>query len=423
MRWYKLYIIIEEKEKHVYRAEYNGKVFWFVSRLENTINAIKLQIATARRFDNRGDDLTEVQELMATDELRFDNVQIKDLGLSNNSAMQARLVINDMIKFNSTQVWGHKNNILNFALMNEDYVSSNYQLNDLLALMRKYPNVDFGIVETKAQFLRAAKSKSNAPFFYYRGKTYSFWKKDNYFEQIVEQNSLNKLYSLGLPTESLLNYEKAFVRLVDSNINKDWYEHQDSFTRGLIWYSADIDSTLSLLTNFKLAEQDCSERFEKYYIWLPFKPRIRDACSVPILISFNLRKLLSREAFVAEYSDDKSRIYTDPDLSKFRDNILDIYNEIDHKREKLGVFVKSSFRFEIVDIVQIYVRSPAEKLAFLTMLAESKKGLNIGEYANKIAVNKSFFDDKLAPICLDNIRQSTIAEMYPKKLQILQRKK
>lgn len=167
-------IIIEEKEKHVYRAEYNGKVFWFVSRLENTINAIKLQIATARRFDNRGDDLTEVQELMATDELRFDNVQIKDLGLSNNSAMQARLVINDMIKFNSTQVWGHKNNILNFALMNEDYVSSNYQLNDLLALMRKYPNVDFGIVETKAQFLRAAKSKSNAPFFYYRGKTYSF---------------------------------------------------------------------------------------------------------------------------------------------------------------------------------------------------------------------------------------------------------
>ncbi len=288
---------------------------------------------------------------MAIDELRFDNVQIKDLGLSNNSAMQARLVINDMIKFNSTQVWGHKNNILNFALMNEDYVSSNYQLNDLLALMRKYPNVDFGIVETKAQFLRAAKSKSNAPFFYYRGKTYSFWKKDNYFEQIVEQNSLNKLYSLGLPTESLLNYEKAFVRLVDSNINKDWYEHQDSFTRGLIWYSADIDSTLSLLTNFKLAEQDCSERFEKYYIWLPFKPRIRDACSVPILISFNLRKLLSREAFVAEYSDDKSRIYTDPDLSKFRDNILDIYNEIDHKREKLGVFVKSSFRFEIVDIV------------------------------------------------------------------------
>ncbi|WP_172983713.1 hypothetical protein, partial [Lactobacillus helveticus] len=113
---------MNEKATQIYRVEFNGKYFWFSSLIVEFTKAFKMQISLISRYEQQGKDLTEIQGLIAAGKVKVDQVHFINVGADICQMKLAQMLIDDMKKFDSSQIYGQKIPLLMFYLKNYQIV-------------------------------------------------------------------------------------------------------------------------------------------------------------------------------------------------------------------------------------------------------------------------------------------------------------
>ncbi|MDD6407925.1 DUF4433 domain-containing protein [Lactobacillus equicursoris] len=292
------------------------------------------------------------------------------------------------------------------------------------------------------------------------------------------------------------NYDQAFKKLEKSDVDQKWYKDESSNTTGLIWHFTDINNMANILYTLKIESKNNAEQqklvindnaaesvnigstkpwvhdYARFYLRPKTPTQYRNEgiygksdieeyrrlysrgelwndhpahLPVPVFICFGLKKFLQHGGHITKYSlagkriSDKPQEEFDSELSHFCKNVLDIYSDkldVESRVKQTEAIIKNDYVFSLDDIVKIYVRTPIEKLALLTMLSEhdaqystreQHKNRAIDRYINKITVEPSIFfsgndDDYAGRLVTDIQKHPTIEEMYPKRVENLDKK-
>lgn len=437
---------MNEKATQIYRVEFNGKYFWFSSLIGEFTKAFKMQISLISRYEQQGKDLTEIQGLIAAGKVKVDQVHFINVGADICQMKLAQMLIDDMKKFDSSQIYGQKIPLLMFYLKNYqivgDEIKSDFSVNELLQLMNDYCQVDFGYPnnETEYQHLLGASENSNE-YFKQRSLVLNYWLKDDHYLRIILQNAINHSNSSVLSQQARSNYKKAYYQLENSEVNSLWYEDIESRTTGLTWYLTSADQAIKILSNFRIGSEDQNRNMsEDHHLTFSLRPKTPEQyqnegilnkaagnCNsfapvpVPVFICFSLKRILERGGLLinSELNNKEEMSFNlqedvDWDLFFFNKNIRSIY--ADHDSTNLmqtKCIIKDYLEFIAKDIIKIYVRTEAEKVSLLTALIEyqakqsfSKKHLqliDLSQYAARIQVEPDlFFGDRGKVIYGDN---------------------
>lgn len=434
---------MDEKATQLYRVEFNGKYFWFASLLSEFSKALKMQISLISRYEKQRKNLTEIQGLMAAGKVKPDQVKFVNLGADTSQMKLAQMLVNDIKNFDSSQVYGQKIPLLAFYLKDyqvvDNQIVSDFDVRELLQLMNEYCQVDFGFPLSEEKYLDSLGFSENSDeYFRQRSLAWNYWLKENNYLRILSQAEMNRGNSSLLSHQAQTNYQEAYYRLRNSDVNPLWYEDVDSRTNGLIWHFTDANQAINILSDFRInLENQGEETSASHYLRFPLRPqtleqyqkeRILDRsainangpinnCSlscapIPVFICFSLKSILERGGLLT--NGDKSQNDAllnlqkdiDYDLFALKENILSIY--ADRNSEKMlqtECLVKEFLQFTAKDIAKIYVRTEAEKVSLLTSLVDyqskqnfKQKHLNlisVDRYADRIQVEPSlFFDDR-----------------------------
>ena len=427
---------MEEKATQVYRAEFNGKYFWFASLIGEFTRAFKMQVSLISRYERQGKNLTEIQGLMAAGKVKVDQVQFVNLGADTCQMTLAQMIINDMKNFDSSQIYGQKIPLLMFYLKDyqiiDDEIKSSFDVKELLQLMNEYCQVDFGYPENEKRYQSSLGASENSEeYFKQRSLILNYWLKNDDYLRIISQTAINCCNSSVLSHQARSNYQEAYYQLKNSEVNPLWYEDINSGITGLTWYFTNIDQAVNILSDFKISSEKNENMLQNQYLTLPLRPKtpeqyqsegILDKSTVngnslaripvPVFICFSLKGVLERGGLLTNSELSKRDAAfnlqedADYDLFSFNKHISSIYANHDSANLiQTKCIVKDYLEFNAQDIVKIYVRTEAEKLSLLTALVEyqakqnfSKKHLRLidpYQYAGRIQVEPDlFFGDR-----------------------------
>lgn len=426
---------------NVYRVEMDNKYGWFASTfpIDHFDRVITNQLAIVKR---RGDQLTEIQQELSKHADDYSGVHPQLIGMVGREdiAGRARMILNDLRSFAPERVFGQRVAGLYFAHKTVD--NRDMTLNDLLALMQKYPQVKFGWPADEEEYRQQLAGDGDREYVKLRAQALKYW-----FDQ--SRGDLSWLYA---DSAAKNNYRQTFEWL-KQNAPKlsSWYYDRPSGTTGMIWHFTDINNMANILSyqeitsknyglknsvirndNAASSVNDAATKpwvhdYARFYLRpqtptqyrnegiyqyygehpdfrnLPKSLVNRDQSSfwtngrpahlpVPVFIGFSLEKFLRRGGHLTKGSLAGKRVTDQPegmfddDFAFLREHVQSVYstqgapNYLKHTE----FIFPEKMEFEGSDILRIVVRSEAEKLVLLTMLTEHDSFL----FSNKQAHQK-----------------------------------
>lgn len=450
----------------VYRVKSKDKYFWIASNEDNFEDAFKRKITSAKHLNKVNNKLSEIDSLILNGKINEKVCASEEIGESNSFYKVAGILKEDLCKFDVEEIYGQRIAMLMFYGIDLEKDISECIEELVALMNRYYKvDFNFPTSKKVFEKIVGQKSSENK-FKEERRKVINYWyNSNNLYLKIIDQENKNKLRAQGLSREQVINYNSAFTKLENTNTDKEWYKSQDGKVKGLIWHFTDINNMANILSYMKIASKNYTEKnklvknnnastkvndeltkkwvhdYARFYFRpetptqyrnegifgketeraKPNKRLLKDGelwtakpahLPVPIFISFSFKEFLKRGGIVTKRSlagnsipesKYKEKIF-DRDLLCFENNVENIYGKKNGKNfEKQTEFIMWNYlKFNPEDIVNIFVRTEAEKLALLTLLAEHNiqyfntksqhRKIDISKYIDKIKVNPRIFE-------------------------------
>lgn len=240
----------------LYTVESNGKYGWITSSYApEQFNTI-ISRSSKRESSLLYDVLQRGQSVNFVDSTYF---------ATGNRIEMAQLIVNKLRKLNNQQLIGQKIFYLYFYgaefQLNEsgDGFNGEGKLADLLDLMGKYPQIDFGWPENEGQYRKFMEYKGDNKYGRLRAAILSYWYRQcNGKLDWLEQYRVEGNYTL----EASKNYLAAY-RWLWRNGNpsiRSWYYDNQSHEVGLIWHFTDINNMVSILSRLTIDSKNQAQQ-------------------------------------------------------------------------------------------------------------------------------------------------------------------
>lgn len=386
--------------------------------------------------------MTEIQQELSKHADDYSGVHPQLIGMVDreDAVGRTKVILNDLQSFAPEQVFGQRITGLYFA--HKTVINRDMTLNDLQALMQKYPQVKFGWPVDEDEYRQQMAGDGAKEYVKLRAQALKYW-----FDQ--SRGDLSWLYA---DSAAKNNYLQAFEWL-KQNAPKlsSWYYDRPSNATGMIWHFTDINNMANILSYQEITSKNYglknsviendnaassvndaatkswvhdyarfylrpqtptqyrNEGIYQYYGEHPdFKKLPKSLVNrehsgfwtngrpahlpVPVFIGFSLDKFLRRGGHLTKGTLAGKRVTDQPegmfddDFAFLRENVQSIYgaqgapNYLKHTE----FIFPEKMAFEGFDILRIVVRSEAEKLVLLTMLTEHDSLL----FSNKQAHQK-----------------------------------
>lgn len=444
-----------EDTAYIYRIKINSMYGWFTSK-RSPDNFEQIIKEKSNRIQNIKQKQTAIQRaLISLEDFSKISYWVLSTVPATDMTRQNLEIIKDLVKFSPDSVFEQRITNLYFCGVN---VNGTVNLNNLKSLMRRYPQVDFGWPSNPDLYHKMMDSQSTNPYSQLRAKILSYcyndsngdlewlypdspqynsnynqafkWLNQNaksiskwYYDEpskttgiiwhFTDINNMANILSFKEIVSKNHGQEQAVIEnnnaahIVNDRFTKPWVHDYARFylrpktptqyrNEGIYQYHGEHPNYAQLPKSLTNSLQNS--------FWTDGQPA---HLPVPVFIGFSLSKFLEKGGHLTKGSLAGERVSDSPDemlddnFIFLRDHVEEIYSEnyaANYLKHTEFIFPQK-MDFDSRDILRIVVRSEAEKLVLLTMLAEhdsmlfsdEKHHIKPEKFVDRIIVDPSFF--------------------------------